>query len=59
MTRNNELERLNSELQGIVENGGLINQKRSMSTNNRDFVENLMQQNRTLEAALIQEEQAD
>ena len=36
LTRNGELEKLNSELQGIVENGGLINRRGSIGNN--DFV---------------------
>ena len=54
LTRNGELEQLNSELQGIVDSGGLIN--RRGSDGSKDFIQSLMQQNRTLEAALIQEE---
>ena len=57
LTRNGKLEQQNSELQAIVDNGGLISRRSSM--HNRDFVATLMEQNRTLEAALIQEEQAD
>ena len=57
LTRNGELEQLNSELQGIVDNGGLINRRSSTNiAGSKDFIENLMQQNCTLEAALIQEE---
>ena len=51
LTRNGELEQLNSELQGIVDNGALINRRGSAPS--KDFVATLMQQNRTLEAALI------
>ena len=36
LTRNGELEKLNSELQGIVDKGGLIS--RRGSTHNNDFV---------------------
>ena len=57
MAQNEQLEKQNSELQAIVENGGLIN--RGATESNKDFIANLMEQNRTLEAALIQEEQAD
>ena len=57
MTQNEQLEKQNTELQAIVDNGGLIN--RGATESNKDFIANLMQQNRTLEAALIQEEQAD
>ena len=57
MAQNEKLEKQNSELQAIVENGGLIN--RGATESNKDFIANLMEQNRTLEAALIQEEQAD
>ena len=57
MAQNEMLEKQNSELQAIVENGGLIN--RGATESNKDFIANLMEQNRTLEAALIQEEQAD
>ena len=41
----------------MLESNGL--KKGESSFSNREFVQNLMQQNRKLEAALLKEEQAD
>ena len=40
MAQNEQLEKQNSELQAIVENGGLIN--RGATESNKDFIANLM-----------------